>query len=104
MKTIKTLNANKTSLYQLVSAYVSLPNMRQTTFKKAFRSPSYWLVWRMEGCQYLAYLTTILGSAKLLITATGDDRSAQHDAVHTISLSELAQRDMVKTTERSTET
>lgn len=94
------LKATKTSLYNLVGAFAQLPKMRRTEFKKAFRSPDYWLEWYADGTEYRAFFAAGWGTALLAIEskeyddASGDYRHTRE--VHKVSLDELRERDLVE--------
>ncbi len=98
------LKANKTSLYKLVSEFENLPPMRKTEFRKAYRSPDYWLKWSDSSdfwCE--AFLSTCCGECLLAIKKREIDGPKNSRIVHKLEVKSIIDRGMTEefTTARS---
>jgi len=90
------LKATKTSLYKLIANYETLPIMKKTTFKKAYRSPSFWLEWYHGDHWCKAFFAACMGSALLAVEKREDCGDGRSREVHRPAVAELRKLGMIE--------
>ena len=90
------LKATKTRLYKLVATCEALPAMARTEFVKAPRAASYWLRWYDGSLWCVAFLAVCGGSPLLAIEKKDWGGPVLSRVVHTLTLADLRERDMVE--------
>ena len=93
------LKATKTSLYNFITCYEPLPEMRKTEFIKAIRARSWWLKWYDGELYCKAYFSTCAGRALLSIEKYIDGAYGIQmisRKVYNISLDDLRARGMIE--------
>lgn len=92
------LKATKTRLYNLVAAHEALPGMRKAEFIKAPRARDWWLKWYDNAADrfYEAFFAACGGRPLLAITARDWDNHEISRKVHTLTIEDLRERDMIE--------
>lgn len=90
------LTANKTKLYHLVKKFEPLPPMGRTEFRKAYRSPDYWLRWTDDGLWCEAFLSTCVGKPMMSIDKGEFCGQRVSRVVYGLDIEDLKARGMVE--------
>ena len=90
------LKATKTSLYNFITCYEPLPEMRKTEFIKAIRARSWWLKWYDGDMICKAFLSACMGSALLTVEKHEWLGTTKSREVYRIAINELRVRGMIE--------
>ena len=91
------LQANKTSLYKLVSEFEILPPQKYTDFTKIYRRRSYVLLWHpRNGNGGKASLSAVGGACFLTIERSGKEESISNLRTFKIAVGDLQARGMIE--------
>jgi len=90
------LDANKTSLYKLVSEFQVLPTMSRTRFSKTPRTRSWWLRWDGGGEICEAYLSESWGDAVLSIRKKDWDGVTTYQEAFRLPVDKLREPGMIE--------